>query len=1049
MLNLFHSNRQEVLITQLAELTRQGRPTPLSSETIVTQSPGMARWIAIRLAEQLGVAAHYDFPLPSSFFWNLFSRQFPDLGESSGYEKPVLTWRIIKRLPTLLDSEAFAPLARYLMEDGSDRRYHQLARRIADIFDQYLIYRPDMILEWDRNGGEDWQATLWRELVEDTGRRPHRAQLLQGFIQRCRDGQLDAAKLPHRLHFFGIPTLPPAYLQLLQCLAEHTEVNLFLLNPSQYYWGDSLDTKALAHKRRKLVLTGNDDEAHLEIENRLLASLGRQGQQFLTALTELPGEEVETFIASPGDSLLSRIQNDILELSETRLDALQADHSLGLHSCHSALREVEVLHDFLLERFNADPSLQAEDVIIMTPDVESYAPYIEAVFGAAQGKDYIPWSISDRTPHGEHPAVRAFQSLLDVASGRFTLNEVLSLLDSPGLLRRLDLSTEDLARLRHWLRASGIRWGLADSAADEETRAEETHSWDFGLRRLLLGYTLPPDTALYDGIAPYTDIEGQSALALGKLMRFLESLKHLRQRLQGRYLAAQWMEIVNDALKTFFYTDDDTETALQWVREAMAEMVRHQNEAGYDRPIDLQVVRDVLNAALDQAQSDTRFLNGRLSFCTLLPMRSLPFRIVAMIGMNDGSFPRPQHPMGFDLIARHPRAGDRSRRDDERYLFLEAVISAREHLYISYVGRDIRDNTPRQPSVLVAELMDTVEYCYGKSIRQQILIEHPMQAFSPRNYSGLPDLYSYDRDWLQGLTTDQKTVLVFNDTQLTPEQVADEIELEQLVGFFANPSRAYLSSGLHIRFPDNEDSLEDDEPFAINTLERYLMQEQLLSRSLAGEEDIFTLMKARGELPAAPFDRLDYEAMRDNVTDLLHHLDGMTEQHGAGHIIDLQHERLGLSGRLHSLNQHYLVRARPSNIKARERLRHWIYHLVHCLTAKTATESYYFAKNAKLVFKPVTDAEQRLSDLLAIFREGQTRALPFFTETSWYTAIDKPVDALKAWTQDDYNTRLSESEDPYIALAMRGQDALNEEHRQLARRIYIPLIESLEESAYE
>jgi exodeoxyribonuclease V gamma subunit len=1048
MLTLFHSNRQEVLITQLAELTRHGRPTPLSAETIVTQSPGMARWIAIQLAQRLGVAAHYEFPLPSSFFWNLFTRQFPELGETSGYDKPVLTWRIIKRLPNLLDREAFAPLARYLAEDGSDRRYHQLARRIADVFDQYLIYRPEMILEWDRGEGEGWQPVLWRELVEDTGGRPHRAGLLQGFIDNCRAGRLDASRLPHRLSFFGIPTLPPAYLQLLQCLAEHTEVNLFLLNPSPRYWGEIVDEKLIAHKRRKLVLSGDGEADHLEVENRLLASLGKQGKQFLTALTELQGEEVETFIEGHDDTLLGRLQQDIFELEETRLSEMAADDSLGLHSCHSPLREVEVLHNTLLERFNADPTLQPEDVIVMTPDVETYAPYIEAVFGAAQGNQHIPWSISDRTPHGEHPAVRAFQSLLDVASGRFAINEVLSLLESPNISRRFGLELDDLARLRHWLHDSGVRWGLDERTRDKEAIPHGGHTWSFGLRRLLLGYALPPDATLYKGIAPYPDIEGQAALALGRLIRFLELLERLQQRLKGSYPAGEWMEIINDSLKTFFHADDDTDTALQWVREAMAELARHQHEAGYDRPIDLQVVRDVLNAALDNAQSDTRFLNGRLTFCTLLPMRSLPFRVVAMIGMNDGAFPRPQHPMGFDLIALHPRAGDRSRRDDERYLFLEALISARDALYISYVGRDIRDNTERNPSVLVAELLDTLEYCYGKPLREQVLTEHPMQPFSPRNYADLPGLYSYDADWLRGLTSPHQGVPVFNDTPLATEHDLDEIDLEQLIAFFDNPSRAFLQQRLQIGFPREEEALQDDEPFAMNALERYFLQEELLDHALAGEDDIYELLEARGELPAAPFDRLSYEAMRDNVASLITHLAGAVSDSPTKREIELSLEATTLRGVLRPLHHGELVRARPAELKAKDRLRNWIYHLAHCAASDTPVKSHYYGKDRKLEYQYVADAAKQLSELVSLYREGLTRPLPFFPETSWHSAHDKPGEASKAWQKDDYNSRKSESEDDYIALAMRGRDPLDEEHQQLAKRIYAPLMAALEESKY-
>ncbi|MBD3610493.1 MAG: exodeoxyribonuclease V subunit gamma, partial [Gammaproteobacteria bacterium] len=514
MLTTYSSNSQEELIAQLAQITSTQRPHPLTPEIIVTQTPGMARWISVQLAKELGVAANLEFPLPATFFWKLFTSQFPELGKTSGYEKPVMTWRVMKLLPQLLEQPAFAPLANYLKEHNDSRRLHQLSRRVADVLDQYLIYRHEMVLEWEQqanNDANDWQSILWQHIVADTGHRPNRAQLLRGFLQKCSNGELKAENLPHRFSFFGIATLPPAYVQLLQCLAEQTEVNLFILNPCQYFWGDISDEKRIAHKRRKLILNQQGEEDYYEIGNRLLASMGKQGQEFINMLLDLDGMEQDYYIAPETNSILTQLQYDILEMDETVQKLDEVDNSISIHSCQSPMREVQVLQDQLLDLFNTDDDLGPEDVIIMTPDVETYAPYIEAVFGAADGKRVIPWTISDRTPHGQHPVVRAFQSLLDVCTGRFAVNDVLSLLEVPAVHQRFDLHTDDIQRLRTWLKESGIRWGLNSNSRKELEISYDSHTWQFGLRRLLLGYAMPTDVSLYNGIAPYADIEGQSA----------------------------------------------------------------------------------------------------------------------------------------------------------------------------------------------------------------------------------------------------------------------------------------------------------------------------------------------------------------------------------------------------------------------------------------------------------------------------------------------------------------------------------------------------------
>lgn len=1051
MLTIYHSNRQELLIARLAQITSQQRAHPFDAELIISQSPGMARWISIRLAEQLGIAANYDFPLPSSFFWNLFTSQFPELGSTSGYEKPVLTWRLMKLLPELIQQAPFAPLARYLSDEEDERRYYQLSRRVADVVDSYLIYRPEMVLAWENEPvGDNWQAILWRALVRDTGQRPHRAQLLQGFIDHCRAGKLDAAALPARLNFFGISTLPPAYLKLLQCLAQHTEVNLFLLNPCHYYWGDIKDPKQIARRRSKLVLSGQSEEDYLVHGNRLLASMGKQGQDYIDALIEEAPMEEELFHQTFADTLLGRMQFDILELDETVRDDGEADQSISLHSCHSPMREVEVLQDRLLELFNADPELHPDDVIIMTPDVESYAPYIEAVFGGASGEHYIPWTLSDRTPQGQHPVIRAFQQLLDVCSGRFEASEVLSLLESPAILARFNLSPADFERIRLWVDESGIRWGLNANSRSELSVNNDSHTWAFGLRRLLLGYALPADTPLYKGIAPYPHVEGQSALALGQLMQFIEALERLHGRLQGSYSAAGWAELLNQALETIFVHDDSSETALQWVRGALADLVEQQADADYDKRFGLAILRDHLNSSLNEALSDTQFLNGKLTFCTLLPMRSLPFRIIMMIGMNEAVFPRQNRPLGFDLIAQHPKPGDRSRREDDRYLFLEALLSARQMLYISYVGKDIRDNSPRLPSVLVSELLDYIEHCYGRATRQALITEHAMQPFSARNYMDSGQHYSYSADWLPGIKA-------LHQQEQQPERLPEfihrplpvaagtqtEIELEPLIQFFCHPARAFLQQRLGINFAFDAELLEDSEPFELDYLQGYTLKQQLLQAALDGDSaQSFALLKARGELPAAPFDALSFADLGSELEPLQEQIEPLYRDKQPDIEIDLPLAGIRLTGWLRNVYAQGLLRYRPANIKAQDRLRIWIEHLLFNSQGRSGP-SHYVGRDGVMHLAAVANAEALLTELVALYQQGLQQPLHFYPQSSWAQVTDS--NKVKGiWEGNSFMDIAGEGDDPYTELALRGQPALDEAFEQLARQIYAPLLAAME-----
>ncbi|WP_379907466.1 exodeoxyribonuclease V subunit gamma [Marinobacterium aestuariivivens] len=419
MLQIYHShsltNLKDLLIL-LVE--REPLSDPFSDECILVQSPGMAQWLKLELAEGLGIASGLRFPLPATFLWDSFATLLPAVPERSAYRKEAMCWKLMDILPQHLETPEFAPLRHYLEQDETGFKRYQLCGKIADIFDQYLVYRPDWIDAWSRGeaigdplGDQVWQPMLWRALQARTEAlgQPHwhRANMMEAFVAAL--GQAPAGQLPQRLFVFGISALPQTYLQALQALGRRIEVHLMILNPCRHYWGDIVDPAYLAKLSRKLfagqdpaVLSGAAD--YLESGNPLLASMGKLGRDYLHQLQEmdlpgfdfyeLPGEQLE----APA-TLLGRIQRDILELEDrsrepeaatgsgwkTALDP--ADPSLQLHSCHSPLRELEVLQDRLLDMLEADPGLAPRDIIVMMPDVAAYAPHIEAVFGSAPPGD--------------------------------------------------------------------------------------------------------------------------------------------------------------------------------------------------------------------------------------------------------------------------------------------------------------------------------------------------------------------------------------------------------------------------------------------------------------------------------------------------------------------------------------------------------------------------------------------------------------------------------------------------------------------------------------
>ncbi len=807
MLRVYHSNRLDVLEALMEFIVERERlDDPFEPEMILVQSTGMAQWLQMTLSQKFGIAANIDFPLPASFIWDMFVRVLPEIPKESAFNKQSMSWKLMTLLPQLLEREDFTLLRHYLTDDSDKRKLFQLSSKAADLFDQYLVYRPDWLAQWETGHlvegvgeAQAWQAPLWKALVEYTDElgqpRWHRANLYQRFIETLESATTCPPGLPSRVFICGISALPPVYLQALQALGKHIEIHLLFTNPCRYYWGDIKDpaylAKLLTRQRRhsfedrELPLFRDSENAgqlfnsdgEQDVGNPLLASWGKLGRDYIYLLSDLESsQELDAFVDVTPDNLLHNIQSDILELenravagvnieefsrSDNKRPLDPLDSSITFHVCHSPQREVEVLHDRLLAMLEEDPTLTPRDIIVMVADIDSYSPFIQAVFGSAPADRYLPYAISDRRARQSHPVLEAFISLLSLPDSRFVSEDVLALLDVPVLAARFDITEEGLRYLRQWVNESGIRWGIDDDNVRElELPATGQHTWRFGLTRMLLGYAMESAQGEWQSVLPYDESSGLIAELVGHLSSLLMQLNIWRRGLAQERPLEEWLPVCRDMLNAFFLPDAETEAAMTLIEQQWQAIIAEGLGAQYGDAVPLSLLRDELAQRLDQERISQRFLAGPVNICTLMPMRSIPFKVVCLLGMNDGVYPRQLAPLGFDLMSQKPKRGDRSRRDDDRYLFLEALISAQQKLYISYIGRSIQDNSERFPSVLVQELIDYIgqsHYLPGDEalncdesearVKAHLTCLHTRMPFDPQNYQP-GERQSYAREWL-------------------------------------------------------------------------------------------------------------------------------------------------------------------------------------------------------------------------------------------------------------------------------------------------------------
>ncbi|EGM8091702.1 TPA: exodeoxyribonuclease V subunit gamma [Escherichia coli] len=1041
MLRVYHSNRLDVL-EELMEfiVERERLDDPFEPEMILVQSTGMAQWLQMTLSQKFGIAANIDFPLPASFIWDMFVRVLPEIPKESAFNKQSMSWKLMTLLPQLLDREDFTLLRHYLTDDSDKRKLFQLSSKAADLFDQYLVYRPDWLAQWEAGHlveglgeAQAWQAPLWKALVEYTHElgqpRWHRANLYQRFIETLESATTCPPGLPSRVFICGISALPPVYLQALQALGKHIEIHLLFTNPCRYYWGDIKDpaylAKLLTRQRRhtfedrELPLFRDSENAgqlfnsdgEQDVGNPLLASWGKLGRDYIYLLSDLEGsQELDAFVDVTPDNLLHNIQSDILELencavagvnieefsrsdNKRLLDPL--DNSITFHVCHSPQREVEVLHDRLLAMLEEDPTLTPRDIIVMVADIDSYSPFIQAVFGSAPADRYLPYAISDRRARQSHPVLEAFISLLSLPDSRFVSEDVLALLDVPVLAARFDITEEGLRYLRQWVNESGIRWGIDDDNVRElELPATGQHTWRFGLTRMLLGYAMESAQGEWQSVLPYDESSGLIAELVGHLASLLMQLNIWRRGLAQERPLEEWLPVCRDMLNAFFLPDAETEAAMTLIEQQWQAIIAEGLGAQYGDAVPLSLLRDELAQRLDQERISQRFLAGPVNICTLMPMRSIPFKVVCLLGMNDGVYPRQLAPLGFDLMSQKPKRGDRSRRDDDRYLFLEALISAQQKLYISYIGRSIQDNSERFPSVLVQELIDYIgqsHYLPGDEalncdesearVKAHLTCLHTRMPFDPQNYQP-GNLQSYAREWLPAASQAGKAHSEF--VQPLPFTLPETVPLETLQRFWAHPVRAFFQMRLQVNFRTEDSEIPDTEPFILEGLSRYQINQQLLN-ALVEQDDaerLFRRFRAAGDLPYGAFGEIFWETQCQEMQQLADRVIAC-RQPGQSMEIDLACNGVQITGWLPQVQLDGLLRWRPSLLSVAQGMQLWLEHLVYCASGGNGESRLFLRKDGEWRFPPLA-AEQALhylSELIEGYREGMSTPLLVLPES--------------------------------------------------------------------
>ncbi|WP_035237625.1 exodeoxyribonuclease V subunit gamma [Desulfobacter vibrioformis] len=1052
MLNLIKSNRMENLAQALFAVIGKGPGNPIASEFIGIQSRGMKQWLSQGITRHFGVCANVRFMFPRQMLEYIREQgcetQGPGLSGPGLLDRDMMAWGVLDALmaraaePARADSRFLGP-GTYLEHDTTGTKAMALSRRIAAVLDDYQVYRPDMLAAWGR--GEDlesedpqalWQAFLWQTLI-------HKGMSLPDQMQAClssfESGTVNAHALPRRISLFGISAMPPVFLNLFNLLSRHMDIFLFLLTPTYQFFFDLPS----ARQQERAALKDEAVSALPEEGNPLLGALGQSSRETQGILENfdydepmgdlfvdpavMPEDTDEKDPDGPGPAdMLWVIQSDILNLiwrgkgrADSPIAVSPGDNSLAVHACHSPMREAQVLKDLLLDAFNRDPGLCPHDVVVMMPDIEAYAPFLEAVFSQSPG---LPFTVSDRRRRSESLTLSAFLSILDMKESRLEKSKILGLLSCPVIADKFGLTQGDQDLVSALFDSAGILWGR-DGAHRERIlgRPYEHNSWTFGLNRLMAGFALPEaSTVFVNGVLPCDGFEGLEGEILGKCAHFIHSLFKALDLMASPGTVREWAirfrTIISDMLAKDLGNDGDMAVLLN----ALDDMEKQAGQAGFDRPISFPAVRLALTAKLDVHVSQGRFLSGDITFCNIMPMRSIPFKLVCLMGMDAQSFPRTGSSPGFDLIRQNPRLGDKQDRQEDCEIFLEALLCARRGLIITYTGMRISDNTPVPVASPVAELIDTVEnsFVFPQGFQWQFV--HPLHPFSPVYFSDIhgpglgPGFFSYSNAQCR-ICSSQSTrnngdgdtagapCFCFRDPEVDntlQHQVSKDIPviaLADLIAFFRHPVQYYVTKTLGLIYQEPGQVPDEREPFRLSGLPLY----QLGSLAVETHEDfdLYPMVKAQGCLPFGKKGEQEWARIND-LAEPVKHL-AQNERLGRAPrslALSLQTDACCITGQVTHVYDPCRVVAGFGRLNPSRLLTQWIMHLAYSCIEDHPGTTVMIGQDPKgrkpavrFEFSAIEEksrARALILDLAGYYLNGKARVFPFFADLCFHLVVD-------------------------------------------------------------
>ena len=1056
-LTLYLSDSHEKLINKLLQVLKDSPQDPFIEQKIIIQRQGISSFLKNELVKKKGIICNLDLPFLNTFVHNTLEECLEEPPDFDFFQPSRMCWEIYSILKDI--QEDYEDIKQYIQGGQKTLKLFQLSEKVADVFDDYQIYRPNLLLKWKNceEESDSWQAVVWRRLTED------RISIKKGFKNFIFQN-LECSWERNYICVYGIPTMAPIYLSFFKKLSQYIDVYFFHISPFKEV---SIPTLPNQDNKYQQPFLKNDIENNLNISfsNSLLEKLGSTNFEFTTLLFNISDSTKTYFSSRMLNNTLKEVQQSILSNNNT-IDYTE-DQSIQIHSTHSPHREVETLYNYILDIINKSSDITPGDISVIIPQIDEYIHHIEAIFERFRNtKKFLPYNIADQPPAGFDRLKNTLLKILNIDQSRFKASYIIDILENKVVRNKFEIEKDNLNLIKKWLEEAGIRWGLDSEYHSKYGEVDfEENSWQFGLKRMLLGYAFrnEDEDRFFKDILPYDEIEGEYAIILGNLVAFIEELKKTYYLIQEEHSLKKWQNIIIQVLNNFFSGNSEIQSYIIQLRhkiQSCFENLKHKKK--YKLPI----IKNFLKNNLIAENQGHGYFRGKVTIGSPQHMFGIPSKVTCILGLNEGEYPREDRTISFNKLGDTDWLADRSKQKEDQNMFLQSLMTTHKNLFLSYQGFDNRTNEEFPPSLIISDLIDFI-MAPGQNHNQldkkdnPFIIKHPLNSFNYKYFIEEENqLYSYfqnDYEAASALLKRKQSIDFWNSENSLPKWKPGsnfEVETNQFIKFYKNPVQYFAKNRLGINFKTNKKEIEDQEPLELDSLENYILQNYISNKIVKNKpkEEIYQTVKSKGQLPiknrSRPFFESKYEQIKQGLKTSYVYNDNHFQpnkllQNADYKQIKLEKDKIIIAGEIGPITNNILVYFQPSKFKGKHAVQMWIKHILlnnfykelHTLgimkNNKNEFQGYYL--------KPLQEQDSILVNLVKLFKQGMESPLPFFPNSS-YQKLDNPNNR-NYW---DSNYRDNNEYDQYAELFFKSDLIETEEFEQLSKKIFSPFKYCLE-----